>query len=193
MHTLEAGHQDVLSEPLKQATSRKNPAQSFLENHGVVFPQVTDTNNSFSDMVFCCCPVTREEEEEQLNMVLQQSLIESGSENTKQARNPPSCLPKYHHSSYHGAYMPPFSPGMMMVPPLRLYVPFQPQMNPSPHEGSITRSTLQPTTQCFEHSLAGTNIGSSSLQTAAEHETPKEDETVNETAELLVSLNSKTC
>ena len=82
---------------------------------------------------------------------------------------------------------------MVMVPPVRLYAPFQPQINPSPHEGSNTRSTLQPSTQCFEHSLAGTNIGSSSLQTAAELETLKEDETVKETAELLLSLNAKTC
>lgn len=46
-HALEAGHRDLPSEPLKQAKSRKNPPQSFLENHGVVFPQVINTNNSF--------------------------------------------------------------------------------------------------------------------------------------------------
>ena len=113
-HALEAGHRDPPSEPLKQAKSRKNPAQSFLENHGVVFPQVINTNNSFSDLAFRCSPVTREEEEEQLNMVLKQSLIESGSENTQQARNPSSCLPNHHHSSYHGAYTPPFAPGMVI-------------------------------------------------------------------------------
>lgn len=194
MHALEAGNRNVLSEPLKQAKSRKNPAQSFLENHGVVFPWATDTNKSFSDLVSRCRPVTKEEEEEQLNMVLKQSLIESGSKNTQQARNPPACLPNYHHSSYYGAYMPPFSPGMMMVPPLRLYAPFQSQINPSLHEGSITRSTLQPTTQCFEHSLAGTDIcsRSSSLQTATEPEMLTEDETAKETAQLLLSLNSKT-
>lgn len=65
----------MLSEPLKRTKSRKNPAQSFLENHGVVFPRTTDTNNSFSDLVSRCSPVTKEEEEEQLNKVLKQSLI----------------------------------------------------------------------------------------------------------------------
>ena len=137
--------------------------------------------------------MTKEEEEEQLSMVLKQSLIESGSENTQQARNPPTCLPNYHHSSYQGAYMPPFTPGMMMVPPLRLYGPSQSQINPLPHEGSITCSTLQPTTQCFEHSFAGTDICDSSLQTATELETLTEDETAKQTAQLLLSLNSKTC
>ena len=73
-----------------------------------------------------------------------------------------------------------------MVPPVRLYAPFQPQKNPSPHEGSITRSTLQ-------QGINALSIGSSSLQTAAEIETLKEDETVKETAELLLSLNAKTC
>ena len=41
----------MLPEPLKQAKSRKNPAQTFLENHGVVFPRATDTNKKFSDLV----------------------------------------------------------------------------------------------------------------------------------------------
>lgn len=100
MHSLEAGNRNVLSEPLKQTKSRKNPAQSFLENHGVVFPRATDTNKSFSDLVSCCSAVTKEGEEEQLNMVLKQSLIESGSENTQQARNPPACLPKLLRSLY---------------------------------------------------------------------------------------------
>lgn len=75
MHSLEAGNRNVLSEPLKQTKSRKNRAQSFLENHGVVFPRATDTNNSFSDLVSRCSPVTKEDEEEQLNKVLKQSLI----------------------------------------------------------------------------------------------------------------------
>ena len=169
--------------PLKQAKSRKNPAQTFLENHGVVFPRASDTNKSFSDLVSRCSPVTKEEEEEQLNMVLKESLIESGSENTQQARDPAACLPNYHPSSYYGAYIPPFSPGMMMVPPLSLHAPFQPQINPSPHEGSITRSTLQPTTQCLEHSLATTDACSNSLQITTEPEMLTEDETAKETAQ----------
>jgi len=94
--------------------------------------------------------------------------------------------------SYYGSYLPPFSPGMTMVPPLRLHAAFQSQINPSPHEGSITRSILQPTTPCFEHSLSGNDICSSSLQTATEPETLTEDEKPKETAQLLLSLNSKT-
>jgi len=90
MHVLEAGNRNVLSEPLKKAKSRKNTAQTFLKNHGVAFRRATDTNRSYSDLVSRCSPVTKKEEEEQLNMVLKQSLIESGSEeNTQQA---PSCL-----------------------------------------------------------------------------------------------------
>jgi len=81
---------------------------------------------------------------------------------------------------------------MMMVPPLRLHAPFQSQTNPSPHEGSITRSTLQPTMQCLEHSLATTDVCSNSLQTATEPEMLTEDETAKRKGQLLLSLNSKT-
>ena len=48
---------------------------------------------------------------------------------------------------------------------------------------------LKPPTQCFESS-AGTDICNSIIRTAAEPETPAEDETARETARLLLSLNS---
>lgn len=60
----------LMHEPLKQAKSRKNPAKSLLENHGIVFPQAANTNKNSSDLVFLCSPATKEEEEEQLKMVL---------------------------------------------------------------------------------------------------------------------------
>lgn len=44
---LEAGPQNMFSEPEKHAKSRKTPAQSPLENQGIIFLQATDTNKSF--------------------------------------------------------------------------------------------------------------------------------------------------
>ena len=94
-----------MHEPLKQAKSRKNPAKSLLENHGIVFPQAANTNKNSSDLVFLCSPATKEEEEEQLKMVLIQSLFESGRA-APEARASSSC--------FHGAYMP-FTPEMAIV------------------------------------------------------------------------------
>lgn len=103
MHALEVGNQNVSSEPMKHARSRQNPTQRVLESHGIVFLQVTNTNKSSSDLVFHGSPAMKEEEEEQLNMVLKQSLIESGtSTNALQESNPCSHLP--HHQRYFDLY-----------------------------------------------------------------------------------------
>ena len=170
----------LMHEPLKQAKSRKNPAKGLLENHGIVFPQAANTNKNCSDLVFRCSPATKEEEEEQLKMVLNQSMFESGRD-APEARASLSC--------FHGAYMP-FTPEMAMVPPSGFYsINDQSHVNPSPQEGSFTHCTPQPPTQCFESS-AGTDTCNSIIRTAAEPETPAEDEPARETARLLLSLNS---
>ena len=124
----------------KHATKAIEVKALVFQSPGVASPPRKEINTS---NVALSSPVSKKKLPcRSLNMVLKQSLIESGSENTQQTRNPPTCLPNYHPSSYHGAYMPPFSPGMMMVPPLRLHAPFQPQINPSPHEARAPNENI---------------------------------------------------
>ncbi|KAL9985513.1 hypothetical protein ACROYT_G007928 [Oculina patagonica] len=187
-----------LSQQIEQTILEENAgaytSSGGLRNWSLLRKHATETNKSFSssDLAFRCRPATKEEEQEQLNMVLKQSLIESGmGANAQQLSNPSSSLP-YHHSSYHGALYMPFSPGMVMVPPpARLDASYQSQTSPSPQEGIFTHSTPKPPMQCFQHSLAETDTSNSSLHTAAGPEMLTEDETAKETAHLLLSLNSK--
>ena len=79
----------------KQSRPRGNPAKGFLESEGITFPDPKESSrivkNQKKSSLYRCAPSNRDEEAEQLNMVLQQSLMESDKNRAPSATNTSSA------------------------------------------------------------------------------------------------------
>ena len=115
----------------KQSRPRGNPAKGFLESEGITFPDPKESSrivkNQKKSSLYRCAPSNRDEEAEQLNMVLQQSLMESDRNRAPSATNTSSA--KQNNSL-------PIQSQFQVVPP---FAPFIHPMNAEYHAHQATR------------------------------------------------------